>query len=739
MNNMLDKLNERQKEAVLATEGPVLVLAGAGSGKTTVLVNRIAYMISEKHIRPWNILAITFTNKAAREMKDRIERLLGDTAKDMWIGTFHSVCVRILRSCIDLLGYSRDFVIYDTADTKTVMKECLRELNIDEKSFPVRNVLSIISNAKNDLMDAATFENVYKSDYRMSIIAKIYYRYQTKLRKNNAVDFDDIILNTVKILSENPDVLSKYQDKFRYILVDEYQDTNNSQYLLINLLAQANRNLCVVGDDDQSIYKFRGANIGNILNFEDDYSDVQKITLDQNYRSTQNILDAANSVISNNKGRMGKSLWTSNGDGNKVFVYTGTNEYDEARYIARQIKKHFDEQGSFSDCAILYRTNAQSRVIEEMLMRESVPYKVLSGLRFYDRKEIKDIIAYLRVVYNPNDDVSLARIINEPKRKIGNATLEKARNIAREKETSLYDVISHADDYPEFKTAIKKLLSFSEIIQSLIKLKDTVTIEDLTGRILNDTGYMPALVMEDTTESKTRIENLGEFISVITEFEKNEETGNTLGEFLENISLVSDIDGYDENEDSAVLMTIHSAKGLEFPIVFLSGLEEGLFPGMRSMESDDDIEEERRLCYVAITRAKEQLYITKTISRTIHGKTMPTTASRFFKEIPVEYLEDKTTLQPKVAKVMQDLGVRNAAAPKKEVYMTKGFGSSVKSSGSTDYSKFKAGDAVEHRTFGRGEILKATPCGNDCILEIQFESIGFKRLMAAFAKVKKIN
>ena len=739
MNNMLDKLNERQKEAVLATEGPVLVLAGAGSGKTTVLVNRIAYMISEKHIRPWNILAITFTNKAAREMKDRIERLLGDTAKDMWIGTFHSVCVRILRSCIDLLGYRRDFVIYDTADTKTVMKECLRELDIDEKSFPVRNVLSIISNAKNDLMDAATFENVYKSDYRMSIIAKIYYRYQTKLRKNNAVDFDDIILNTVKILSENPDVLSKYQDKFQYILVDEYQDTNNSQYLLINLLAQANRNLCVVGDDDQSIYKFRGANIGNILNFEDDYSDVQKITLDQNYRSTQNILDAANSVISNNKGRMGKSLWTSNGDGNKVFVYTGTNEYDEARYIARQIKKHFDEQGSFSDCAILYRTNAQSRVIEEMLMRESVPYKVLSGLRFYDRKEIKDIIAYLRVVYNPNDDVSLARIINEPKRKIGNATLEKARNIAREKETSLYDVISHADDYPEFKTAIKKLLSFSEIIQSLIKLKDTVTIEDLTGRILNDTGYMPALVMEDTTESKTRIENLGEFISVITEFEKNEETGNTLGEFLENISLVSDIDGYDENEDSAVLMTIHSAKGLEFPIVFLSGLEEGLFPGMRSMESDDDIEEERRLCYVAITRAKEQLYITKTISRTIHGKTMPTTASRFFKEIPVEYLEDKTTLQPKVAKVMQDLGVRNAAAPKKEVYMTKGFGSSVKSSGSTEYSKFKAGDTVEHRTFGRGEILKATPCGNDCILEIQFESIGFKRLMAAFAKVKKIN
>ena len=733
MNNMLDKLNERQKEAVLATEGPVLVLAGAGSGKTTVLVNRIAYMISEKHIRPWNILAITFTNKAAREMKDRIERLLGDTAKDMWIGTFHSVCVRILRSCIDLLGYSRDFVIYDTADTKTVMKECLRELDIDEKSFPVRNVLSIISNAKNDLMDAATFENVYKSDYRMSIIAKIYYRYQTKLRKNNAVDFDDIILNTVKILSENPDVLSKYQDKFRYILVDEYQDTNNSQYLLINLLAQANRNLCVVGDDDQSIYKFRGANIGNILNFEDDYSDVQKITLDQNYRSTQNILDAANSVISNNKGRMGKSLWTSNGDGNKVFVYTGTNEYDEARYIARQIKKHFDEQGSFSDCAILYRTNAQSRVIEEMLMRESVPYKVLSGLRFYDRKEIKDIIAYLRVVYNPNDDVSLARIINEPKRKIGNATLEKARNIAREKETSLYDVISHADDYPEFKTAIKKLLGFSEIIQSLIKLKDTVTIEDLTGRILNDTGYMPALVMEDTTESKTRIENLGEFISVITEFEKNEETGNTLGEFLENISLVSDIDGYDENEDSAVLMTIHSAKGLEFPIVFLSGLEEGLFPGMRSMESDDDIEEERRLCYVGITRAKKKLYLSAAKRRMMQGRTQFNKVSRFIDEIPEQLLQLDTGVNFKEKRPDKALFSSNRSNRFRKPYQAKSFTSTK-----MDTLPYDVGDMVKHIKFGKGKVLEIVSGGRDYEVTVDLEKAGVKKMFASFAKLKKV-
>ncbi|NDO19356.1 DNA helicase PcrA [Lachnospiraceae bacterium MD329] len=732
MSNILSNLNDRQKEAVMETEGPVLVLAGAGSGKTTVLVNRIAYMISEKNILPWNILAITFTNKAANEMKERIDKLLGDTANNIWVGTFHSVCVKILRTCIDLLGYGRDFIIYDTADTRTLMKECLRELNIDEKSFPHRNVLSIISNAKNDLMDAPTFENIYRNDYRMNIISKIYYRYQTKLRKNNALDFDDIILNTVKILSENPDVLAKYRDKFKYILVDEYQDTNNSQYLLINLLAGEHHNLCVVGDDDQSIYKFRGANINNILNFNDDFPEVKKITLDQNYRSTQNILDTANSVIKNNNGRLGKSLWTSQGEGEKVLVYTGTNEYDEARYIAKEVKEHFNEIGTFSDCAVLYRTNAQSRVIEEMLMRENIPYRVLSGLRFYDRKEIKDIVAYLRVIYNPNDDVSLARIINEPKRKIGNATLEKARNIAEENGTSLYDVVSHADNYPEFKTAIKKLLDFSEIINSLIKIRDTVPINELASRVMNDTGYMPALMLEDTTESKTRIENLGEFMSVIMEFEKNEETGSTLGEFLESITLVSDVDGYDENEDSVVLMTIHSAKGLEFPIVFLSGLEEGIFPGMRSMNSEEDIEEERRLCYVAITRAKQRLYITKTVSRTLYGKTTPTIPSRFFNEIPKEYVEDKTAVKPKIAEGFQKMGFYNIPDKKKNTYTPIQKTDAV-------YSDYKAGDIIEHRKFGRGEILKATPCGNDCILEIQFESIGFKRLMAAFSNVKKIN
>lgn len=733
MSNILDKLNDRQREAVTTTEGPVLVLAGAGSGKTTVLVNRIAYLISKKHVNPWNILAITFTNKAANEMKERAEKLLGDSASSMWIGTFHSVCVRMLRGCIDLLGYGRDFVIYDSADTRTLMKECLRELNLDDKSFPVRNVLSVISNAKNDLMDPATFENAYQGDYRLSIISKVYYRYQTKLRKNNALDFDDIILNMVKILSSNPDVLTRYREQFRYILVDEYQDTNNSQYMLINLLAQGHRNLCVVGDDDQSIYKFRGANIGNILNFEDDFPDMKKITLDRNYRSTQNILDAANSVIANNTERLGKNLWTEKGEGDKVKVYTATNEYDEARFIAKRVKEYFDEQGSFSDCAVLYRTNAQSRVLEEAFMRENIPYKVLSGLRFYDRKEIKDIIAYLRVIHNPNDDVSLARIINEPKRKIGNMTLDKARNIAEEQDLSLFEVVSHADDYPEFKTAIKKLLDFSSIINELIRIKDGVSISELTTRVLNDTGYMPALVLEDTTESKTRIENLGEFMSLIAEFEKEEETGNTLGEFLEGISLVSDIDNYDENEDSVVLMTIHSAKGLEFPVVFLTGMEEGLFPGMRSLNDEEELQEERRLCYVAITRAKNILYITRAMSRTMYGKTTPCVASRFLEEIPDEYLKDVATLHSKTAGFMQGLGFYSFSEKKRTVLPQK-----KKSMSAAEFMSFKEGDRVEHRTFGMGTVIKATPVGNDCILEIDFENAGFKRLMAAFAKVKKV-
>lgn len=732
---MLENLNDMQREAVLATEGPVLVLAGAGSGKTTVLVNRIAYMIEEKNISPYSILAITFTNKAANEMKERIGALLGETARNMWIGTFHSVCVKILRTCIDLLGYSRDFVIYDSSDTKTVMKECLKELELDDRTFPVRNVLSIISSAKNDMIDPATFENIYKGNYRMAVISKIYRLYQEKLRKNNALDFDDIILNTVKLLSSNPDLLMKYQEKFRYILVDEYQDTNNVQYTLINLIGQAYENICVVGDDDQSIYKFRGANVGNILSFEEDYPDTRKIMLEQNYRSTQNILNAANAVIANNKKRMGKSLWTAKSGGDKIQSYTAMNEYEEGRFIASEIKKHYDETGTFADCAILYRTNAQSRVIEEMLMREAIPYRVLAGLRFYDRKEIKDITAYLRVILNSSDDVSLKRIINEPKRKIGPATVDKAQQLADINRCSVFEIISSAEDYPELKTAHKKLLEFSELMNSLIKLKDAIPLNELVRRVMNGTGYMAMLTVDNSVENQTRIENLDEFMSAVTEYENNPEFDGTLSEFLENISLVSEIDSYDEEQDAAVMMTIHSAKGLEFPVVFLAGLEEGLFPGMRSIGSEEDIEEERRLCYVAITRAKERLYVTKTQSRTIYGHTAPSQPSRFFKEIPDEFLEDRSNILSRAETFVRRVGYE----PRHERADAEFYRRPPRETPQADSSDFAPGDIVEHRKFGRGTVTSAKQFGKDAILEIEFDSIGHKQLMAAFAKLKKIN
>lgn len=733
--NMLENLNNMQREAVLATEGPVLVLAGAGSGKTTVLVNRIAYMIEQKNISPYNILAITFTNKAAREMKERIGAMLGDIASQMWIGTFHSVCIRILRTCIDLIGYNRDFVIYDGADTRTVIKECLKELNLDEKVFPVKNVLSIISNAKNDMLDPATFETVYKNDYRMTILAKIYRLYQDKLKRNNALDFDDIILNTVKILSGNMDVLMKYQEKFRYILVDEYQDTNNVQYTLINLIGQGYENICVVGDDDQSIYKFRGANVGNILSFEDDYPDTKKIMLEQNYRSTQNILDAANAVIANNKKRMGKSLWTDNNGGDKIQAFTGENEYDEGRFIAKEIKKHYDETGSFADCAILYRTNAQSRVIEEMLMREAIPYRVLAGLRFYDRKEIKDITAYLRVILNPSDDVSLKRIINEPKRKIGAATMEKAQQLANANECSVFEIISEANQYPELKSAAKKLLEFVSLMNSLIKLKDNINLNELVSRTMNDTGYMAMLMVDGSIENQTRIDNLNEFMTVVTEYEKNQEFDGSLRGFLENISLVSDIDAYDEDQDAAVMMTIHSAKGLEFPVVFIAGMEEGLFPGMRAIGNNEDIEEERRLCYVAITRAKQRLYITNTNSRTIYGKTTPAQPSRFFKEIPEEFIENRTPVFSRMANAVR----RMEYEPKNEVNQIEKYKKPIEEKPQISANDFVPGDLVEHRKFGRGTVISAKQFGKDAVLEIQFDTVGHKQLMAAFAKIKKIN
>ena len=729
MEKLLKNLNPMQRAAVMQTEGPVLVLAGAGSGKTTVLVNRIAYIIEEKHANPYNILAITFTNKAANEMKERIYAKIGDLAFNMWISTFHSVCVKILRSTIGLLDFDRDFVIYDTADSRTVLKECLKELNMDEKVYPVKSIMAQIGRAKDNMMTPDVFENVHKNDFRLEKIAKVYALYQKKLKKNNALDFDDIVFDTVRIFMEHPDVLERYQNRFHYILVDEYQDTNNVQYMFISLLAQGSRNICVVGDDDQSIYRFRGANIQNILGFEDEFPDAKVIKLEQNYRSTQNILNAANAVIANNRGRKEKALWTENDAGSKIKVYHASTEHDEGAFVANEIERLVREGSSYSDFAILYRTNAQSRVIEELLMRNAIPYRVLAGLRFYDRKEIKDIVAYLRIIHNTNDDVSLRRIINEPKRSIGAVTMDKAAKIAAELDVSLYEVLRKAYDYPELLRASSKIEGFVDIVENLKKSAQTMDLEEFVAKVMRDTGYLAMLEVEDTVEAKTRIENLQEFMSVVAEYEKMEEEP-TLSGFLENVSLVADVDAYDADQDAVVLMTIHSAKGLEFPVVFLVGVEEGLFPSMRSM-SDEDIEEERRLCYVAITRAKRQLYISYAKQRTLFGSTTFAMPSRFIDELPGDYIEE---LYPKTVK-----GNVSAALnyiQRKMVHET--YQRPVQKEPLPEELDFKPGDMVEHRKFGKGMVIEAQRFGKDMRLEIAFDSIGTKQLMAAFAKLKKL-
>ncbi len=733
MEDYLKGLNDKQLEAVKTTDGPVLVIAGAGSGKTTVLASRIAYILQTTYTHPWNILAITFTNKAAAEMKSRIGSIIGGEVNDMWVGTFHSICVKILRACIDRAGYGRDFVIYDTADTRTVVKECIKEMGLDEKMFPVKGVSSIISKAKNDLMDPDEMESVYRKNPRMRIAAELYRRYQRKLMNNNALDFDDLILLTVKILQENADVAEKYQARFQYILVDEYQDTNNTQYELINLLAKGYGNICVVGDDDQSIYKFRGANIQNILGFEKDYKDVKRIMLEQNYRSTSNILNTANAVIAHNRGRMGKNLWTASGSGDAITVYTGWDEKDEARFIAKKAAERYAETGRYSDCAVLYRTNAQSRAIEDAFMREAIPYKVLAGLRFYDRKEIKDVIAYLRLVYNHGDDVSLRRIINEPKRKIGAATLDKIRAHAQEQGSSDFEIVENADMYTDLKSAAPRLKQFAALIKELRRLAGILPIDEFTEHVIEDSGYMAALTAEDTVEAQTRIDNIKEFMSVVKEYSVNPEYTGSLGEFLESVTLVSDIDDYDQEEDSVVMMTIHSAKGLEFPVVFLTGLEEGIFPSQRSMDSQEDIEEERRLCYVAITRAKEKLYVTKTTSRMRFGRRETSIESRFFREIPAEYIEDASRAAARASESLNRAGIEIRSSKRTvPVYEKK------EPVPAMDVSALRAGMRVRHRKFGEGTIITAKHVAKDAILEINFDTAGTKRLMAVFAKLEII-
>ena len=728
--SVFSKLNDMQKLAVKTTEGPVLILAGAGSGKTTVLVNRLSYIMSEMNVSPYRILAITFTNKAALEMKTRIKAQIGEVADNMWIGTFHSMCVRILRSDIDRLGYDKDFVIYDTTDSKSLVKECMKELDLSEKTYPVRSLMTTISRAKDDVMTPETFAKVYENDYRMTVISKVYSLYQQKIKKNNALDFDDLIIKTIQLLTENEDVREKYQEKFKYIMVDEYQDTNNAQYLLISLLAGKYRNLCVVGDDDQSIYKFRGANIYNILDFEAEFPDAVTIKLEQNYRSTSNILNAANAVIANNKERKGKNLWTEKGEGEKITIYNASNEHEEGDYICRCVEEHVKNGGQYSDCAVLYRINAQSRVIEEMLMRKNIPYRVLAGLRFYDRKEIKDIIAYLRVIYNFGDDVSLKRIINEPKRGIGQTTVEKAQHIADSKGISLYKVFNDVEEYPDLKRAAGNIKEFTKVINELSMLKDSLSISDLLMRTLNDTGYSVMVKASDDKDSKSRAENLDELVSVVKEYEMDPEEQPSLSNFLERVALVSDVDNYDEEQNSVILMTIHSAKGLEFPVVFLPGMENGLFPGSVSIGDASEMEEERRLCYVAITRAKEKLHIIHSVQRMIFGKTVSQPRSVFVEEIPSSYYVEKTPFSSRAASVLGMLGFE------RNISKTPNWRNTTISRPGT---KFEAGDRVCHHKFGEGRVVSAQPFGDDYKVEVLFDNFGKKILMSNFAKLEKIS
>ena len=769
MQNILEGLNDKQYEAVVNTQGPCLVIAGAGSGKTKVLTHKIAYLIGEKGAKPWDILAITFTNKAANEMKERIANLVGEQAKDIWMGTFHSICVRILRRFIDRIGFDSSFVIFDTTDQKTLVKTCLKELGIDDKLYTDRSVLSEISNAKNEMLEPEQYNAKVQGDFRKEKMAKVYELYQKRLKENNAIDFDDIINYTIKIMMENPDILEYYANKFKYVLVDEYQDTNKAQFTLITLFASKNGNITVVGDNDQGIYSFRGADISNILNFERDFPGTKIIKLEQNYRCTGNILKAANSVIKNNEVKYKKELWTQNDEGNLPCVYQADNEYDEGAYIVEQIE-HLkrEEYYKYSDFAILYRMNTQSRAIEDILRRENIQYKIVGGLKFYERKEIKDIIAYLRLIQNSNDNLSLKRIINEPKRGIGKTSLEKIEQLANTNGTSMYEVIKKADEYGLNRVFLNSR-EFINIIEELKEKKDNINISDLIKLTLKKSGYTKALEQENTLEAQNRVANLDEFLTVAIEFEE-EFAENTLSEFLEGITLSSDLDNLEEEEEAVTLMTLHSAKGLEFPVVFLIGMEEGIFPGYQSIMEPKELEEERRLCYVGITRAKENLFLTCSRQRTIFGSTSYNPVSRFLEEIPQELLEGyeeafgTTTNKETMFKDLKQTwtyGSKNNSNIKtykineKEPVMAakqqnsnfafrtaesflNNLGKKIASSKEVDLSQYEAGVRVFHKKFGEGTINLVEPEGEDLKVDINFDKAGHKRLMAKFANLEII-
>ncbi len=776
--NLLEGLNDKQYEAVINTEGPCLVIAGAGSGKTKVLTHKIAYLMGEVGVKPWDILAITFTNKAANEMKSRVENLVGDAAKDMWIGTFHSICVRILRKQIDRIGFDTSFIIFDTSDQKTLIKQIIKNKNLDDKLFSDRSVLSEISNAKNDMLEPDAYAVKASGDLRKETIAEIYQIYQTKLKENNAIDFDDIINFTIKILLDNPDLLEYYSGKFKYVLVDEYQDTNKAQFTLVTLLASKYGNITVVGDNDQGIYSFRGADISNILNFEKDFPGTRIIKLEQNYRCTQSILNAANEVIKNNETKYEKKLWTENERGKLPKVFRGDNEYDEANFIVRNINTlKMEEYYKYSDFAVLYRMNSQSRAIEDILRRENIPYKIVGGLKFYERKEIKDTIAYLRLIQNPSDNLSLTRIINEPKRGVGKTSLDNIDSLSADTGISMYEIIRDADKYG-LNRIFANTREFISVIEELRSKKDDIKISELIKETLNKTGYTKALELENTVEAESRLENLDEFLTVAIEFEE-ESADNSLSEFLEGITLSSDLDGMEDSEDSVTLMTLHSAKGLEFPVVFLVGMEEGIFPGYKSIGEPQELEEERRLCYVGITRAKENLFLTCARQRTIFGSTSCNSVSRFVKEIPAnmldgyEDIEDRSNRYPD-----NDNGYEWEYGEKRRSYNDSygygsGFGSSVstykdiaaassrgssttfqfrsadsflnslntnkKKNDNLDLSSYKAGVRVYHKKFGEGIINSVETEGEDLKVDINFEKVGHKRLMAKFAGLEIID
>ncbi|MHA3870260.1 DNA helicase PcrA [Enterococcus faecium] len=738
---LLNGMNPRQKEAVLHTDGPLLLMAGAGSGKTRVLTHRIAYLIEEKEVNPWNILAITFTNKAAKEMKERVNAILVSGGEDVWVSTFHSMCVRILRRDVDFIGYNRNFTIIDSSEQLTLMKRILKELNIDPKKYDPRSILGTISQAKNSLQTPQDFAKMQGSYYE-EIAAKCYAAYQKELQYNQCMDFDDLIMNTIRLFEEHPDSLTYYQNKFHYIHVDEYQDTNHAQYTLVNLLAGRFRNLCVVGDADQSIYGWRGADMQNILDFEKDYPDAAVILLEQNYRSTKNILSAANQVIENNSNRKPKNLWTENKEGNKITYYRADNERDETRFIVDRMQEEIrNNHRNYGDFAILYRTNAQSRVMEETLLKANIPYKMVGGHKFYDRKEIKDILAYLNVLANPQDSISFERIVNSPKRGIGPGSIEKLRSFASLHEWPLLEAAQNVDLANIGGKAGQQLGAFGEMIQEVTQMIPYLTVTELTKEVLDRSGYLEDLKIQNTLEAQARIENLEEFLTVTQEFDKqfeqqNEEDADAPEEkltvFLNDLALVSDIDNLEEDASQVTLMTLHAAKGLEFPVVFLIGLEEGVFPLSRALMEESELEEERRLAYVGITRAEEALYLTNAFSRTLYGRTQYNRPSRFVEEIDQELLEIEG-MRPTPKKTP-------AFAKKTAAYSYKQPETAVVSSKSAtggEKNSWKPGDKVKHKKWGLGTVVRVSGTSKDLELDVAFPSQGVKRLLAAFAPIEK--